>query len=1178
MPVADPFSDLGPPNLIGGENGSLEFQVVGGRFEPVPKAEVNTPTELGAFADLVQGAPSSRSMGYAGAFTDLIPKPQTETEAALAETSVEIQHSIDQQNIERNAGQSLEPLAKALDYAKTIGIQALSELSPEISARIFGATSGSLRKEELPGPIISPELAKSIVGRLPDWAGGNTPAGIGLSEGMASAISSFSEPGQLAILPAFAVPGVAETYVLDVLHGLPDQGKHLWDAIQQYGLNSKEVGSLAAQYGITDLTAFLAAKGGTAERFRTMQRAINSAPVRPASAPEPSAATTELPVEQTAQSDNPARRMVPVSDAAQSETATAPQTPAPTVDIPSESVPVVDEALQPESTNPAQPSQETGNDWTRATADTGGGMKLGGQEGGFVNLQDVADAVDTLKEKTGMKIEGKANDLNMATTARSAKLQTSFADAERAQKEINKVANERRQNAMSIWREAGGDATVLQDQLSKAQSKWFKQAATDALNLKPEEIAMTQKVGQTFDILEKRGNTYDVLTNHRDNYVPHVWDVSKKFTGIGSSKLQDRFKFNKARTFDTFFDGDQAGFTPKTLAIGKLLPAYLHEMNTVIADRQFVQDVSKGMSSEGTPLVIPRGRVSGIDTVAGGKAFLADPNAIHGMKDANGDPIDQSQYKTVDQPALSDWRWANEDAAGNPIFMKDDLAVHPELAKRLNAMMGQSEIRRWYNEPSKGLSTVPRVIAKGLDTTQSVMKREMFGLLAPFHQVQEGTHAIGHMVNPFFGLEDMSKPTAKHIDAMQNGLMLLPEKQSSAGYIEGVGGKNSFPSQIARKFGGPAGRMIANAIDGYQNYLFHQYIPTLKFKTYEHIAERNMGRYAKELKSGKVTEGDVKMLSAEQTNAAYGHLNYALLDRNPTIQHFLQLSLLAPDFLEARGRFAAQALKPSKAGFEQFRAIAVLAAAQAGTAIVLSKLIPGGTWDWQHPFELTVNGRTYTLRSVPEDLFRLLFSGPDLRREFVSARINPFAQKGIQALTGRNYRGEKTTFTDTMGELLANYIPITARSIPGIRQLTETSRNNPVSPLEQLAGSLGLKISRYSPITKTYQLATEWKKSVGLPVDTGSYPVSKYQQLRYALEDGDIEKAKAEYQKLRTAGMVPSKIASGFKESIDHPFTGTKGTDVKFSQSLNADGKNAYDMAVKRRRDILRKFGFMVNP
>src|SRR6185312_4227211 len=286
------------------------------------------------------------------------------------------------------------------------------------------------------------------------------------------------------------------------------------------------------------------------------------------------------------------------------------------------------------------------------------------------------------------------------------------------------------------------------------------------------------------------------------------------------------------------------------------------------------------------------------------------------------------------------------------------------------------------------------------------------------------------------------------------------------------------------------------------------------------------------------------------------------LDRSPTLQHLWQIAGLAPDFLEARGKIVAQAGKTllgSKSGAEQLRAIAVLASAQAALAAVAAAAT-GGEWDPAHPFEMTRNGRSYTMRSVPEDMFRLFFSGPDVSREFISARLSPVVSKTVQGITGRNYRGEKTTLGETFWELATNYIPIMARWMPGIRELTKTSRDSPISPLEQLAGSSGLKISRYSPVTKTYQAATQWKEAQGIPRDTGVYPVSKYQQMRYALEDNDTDKAAAEFQKLLDA--VPDsetrdrqakrrKVILGFKESMSHPFTESKDMDAKFKKSLD---------------------------
>lgn len=763
----------------------------------------------------------------------------------------------------------------------------------------------------------------------------------------------------------------------------------------------------------------------------------------------------------------------------------------------------------------------------------------------------------------------KMSPLDRVTTSHSGKLQKSFSESRTAQKDIQKaVPSEQRRSAISIWREANGDLPTLKSWAAAAKGKVFKQAAIDAQSLTPAEIATANKTIAAFSALETRGNTYDVLGSHRDNYVPHVWDVKQPGTGFGTGMLKKRFRFAKARTFNTFFEGDQAGFKPKTLDISKLLPAYIHEMNRVIADRQAVRDLAKGTMPDGSPMVVPKGNVKVVNGPSG-KAVLVSPKAMR--------VADTSDYRVMEnQPALSNWLWEGKDTDGKPIFVNADLAVHPDVYRRLTAMMGQSALRQWYRDPVTGGAQIPRAIVRGLDTSQSAMKREMFGLLAPFHQVQEGTHAIGHLVNPFFGLEkvDLVK-NAGMADAAKHGLMLLPDRASSQVYLEGVGTRSSFLSQALRKSGKftkGAGEAIADVIDGYQDYLFHQYIPALKYKTYEAMVARNTRLYAKELASGEMTPADVKLTSAEQSNAAYGHLNYALLDRNPTIQHILQLSLLAPDFLEARARFVGQGVKGmrSKVGHEQMKAIAILAAAQAGSAFVLSQLL-GVPYDEEHPFEVIYKGRRYTMRSVPEDIFGLMKD----TRQFAYSRVNPLTVKGpVQLATGLNYRGEKVTATETMTELLAGYIPLTARSIPGLRDLTESGKRSPVTPLQQLAGSLGLRISRYSPISETYKLAGDWMEKQKLPKDRGSYPVSKYQQLRYALEDGDLDRAAGAYNELiKTED--PSKIIQGFQASVNHPFTQSRAMDEQFSQTLKGYDKERYEQALRTRQNILGAFDEM---
>lgn len=791
------------------------------------------------------------------------------------------------------------------------------------------------------------------------------------------------------------------------------------------------------------------------------------------------------------------------------------------------------------------------------------GMKRSDNESGAIKIPEVFPV-------------RKMTPLDKATTEHSATMQKSTYESNLAQKEIKKVIpSKERQGAVSVWIEANGDLATLQTWEANAKQDWMKKAAQIAQTLTPEEIAIATKAKAAFDVLEARGNAYDVLGNHRDNYVPHVWDVTKPGEAIFGRRLKERFKFNKARSLENFAEGDQAGLKPKSLAIGDLLPAYLSEMNRVIADRQLVQDISQGKAKDGRPLAVPRGVVQVVDTPTD-KSVLTRPKAMR--------EEDTFDYKSFpDQPALSKWTWEGKDTAGNPVFAKAELALHPEAYTRLKAIIGKSKLREWYNEPREGLSRIPPTIVKALDISQSVMKREMFGLLSPFHQVQEGTHAIGHLVNPFFNIPKIDLRDAAQADAARHGLQLLSDKTSANRYMEGLGEDSTFLSQGAKKLAEkvPAlkkAEVISDIIDGYQHYLFDQYIPGLKFKTYEAIVKRNAERFDKELKSSELNMDDIKMLSAEQTNAAYGHLNYALLDRSPTIQHFLRLGLLAPDFLEARGKFVGQALKGatgSRSGQEQLKAIAVLAVSQAASAYTISQLI-GGQWDAKHPFEIQgPNGRTYFLRSVPEDLQRALsfVGGGDQTRQFLYGRINPLTVKTPwQLLSGLNYRGEKVDAIDTLTETLAQFIPINARTLPGVKELTQTTRQNPISTMEQLSGSLGLRVSRHSPITQTYQNASQWMKDQKIDKDKGSYPISQYQQLRYALEDGDMEKSKEEYDKLRK-GKSASQLKKGFEESIHHHFTKNAEMDKQFRSSLNAYDRAVYDLAMKKRQEILWRFG-----
>lgn len=822
--------------------------------------------------------------------------------------------------------------------------------------------------------------------------------------------------------------------------------------------------------------------------------------------------------------------------------------------------------------------------WTSATD-----SPLGG-EGGFITLGPIEDFLESVtKGVKGMSAGAKnafeatkaaakenfelakTSDYRRAILHWSAKMQRSFSEAAQAQHELQQVIKDpKRRDGATNWIQADGDPAVLRQRLAATQAwrdpvtgkphpeaKRLIAGYEAALNLTPEEIAAATDAKNAYDALGARGQSYDVLKSFKDNYVTQVWDIKKgptggnKGFGFGARMLKERFRFAKASTFPTYFDGEQAGFVPKSKDISRLLPMYLHEMNNVIAARQLVEQLAKGTASDGRPLLAPRGAGVAVDNAAG-KATLIMPDAMK---------ADSADYVRMEnQPALHDWRWQAKDAAGNPVFMKSDLMVHPEAADKFKNVLGRSAIKELLDSKTTAVAEIPKSIGRFLDRAQSETKRTMLGLLSPFHQVQEGTHAVGHRVNPFFNNPKIDLVhNATQMDAARHGLMLQPDRVSAEQFMEGF-----KHSGLISKVPG-----VGPVADWYAHYLFHEYIPGIKFKTYEAIRERNMKVFEKDLAAGKVSPEDVKILSAEQANAAYGHLNYADLGRSPTMQHFLRLALLAPDFLEARGKFAAQALKGAtgaKVGREQLVALATLAVAQATLAYVSAK-ITGGQWDAKDPFAFHLGNRKFTMRSVPEDAYRFATD----TRAFTYARLNPLIGRGtLQYLSGVDWRGKKVTAGETTKELLQQPVPLTLRPLFGIG-------NTPLSGWEELAGAAGLKIQRYSNVAEVSKLAHTWMEKSDNPRikaaekqhQQETLPDSAYKPLREALLKDDEKAAREALEELLKIRKY-SEIAKAMHAM--RPFTGSLKVENQFRRSLTAEEKLQYEAARREQRDLYNKF------
>ena len=691
---------------------------------------------------------------------------------------------------------------------------------------------------------------------------------------------------------------------------------------------------------------------------------------------------------------------------------------------------------------------------------------------------------------------------------------------------------------MTMYQEAGGDIKKVVGWGANVSQADAKAAYRAAGALRPNELAVVKAGTKRLEELRMLLNANGIDVAERENYITHMLHTSGVQAGSTSPlrSVSSFFRYAKPRTYDNFFQAFKAGEKPKTLDFVDIVTAYELNAMRAINKKRFVDRLKFGQARDGRNILAP--------------------SSVRQTPEGEG-------YQKLPAPGL------------------EGLVVHPDHYKDLKKILEPSRIQEWLDERTKNpfLNIGKGVLSTALEA-QKYGKGTMFSL-SFFHQGTEGLHGFGHRVNSFsLNTRKIDLNDPKQHDAAVHGLMLRPDQISQEHFMEGIGSDSyNIVTIMSRKFGGEAGKQTADLIDGYSRYLFESYIPRLKFDTYEHIVARNTARFAKELKAGDVSMSDIKSLSADQANAAYGHLNYKKMARSATVRQAMQIIMLAPDFFEARARFAGQAAKglASKQGTEQLIALTLLGVGQYVTARILNSIDHGDAeWDPEHAFQVKTDlggflpdKRWLGLRSVPEDIHKALpwIGDPG---QFMSNRLSPFARLGAENLFKTDWKGNRTDFEKSIRDMISNVVPLPAQGVTG--PLLRPDQAKSISWWETLLKSTGVQIHRVSPINDAFQMAEDWNEKNDPETyarnQASRYPESKYRKLRYALEDSDWEGAKAEAEKLGEGG----KVGENFQQSTLRPFTGSMAHDALMYEELSEHDKKIFDAAVERRLMILDRY------
>ena len=373
-------------------------------------------------------------------------------------------------------------------------------------------------------------------------------------------------------------------------------------------------------------------------------------------------------------------------------------------------------------------------------------------------------------------------------------------------------------------------------------------------------------------------------------------------------------------------------------------------------------------------------------------------------------------------------------------------------------------------------------------------------------------------------------------DLMERGLQVVPDPEMLS--AEGYFGGGSFLRDIP---------FIGKLQEGFSSWLFRDYIPRLKMAMAMDAFGRNTKRY-----SSKLSPGQIADLTARQSDAAFGELNLDWMGRNKTFQATVRALAIAPDFLEARARFALQATKGL--GQEQFMALARLALTQYVASRILNKLIDDD-YHWDKPFSVIYNGREYNLRTVPADVYELI-TDPN---RFAYNRLSPAGRMAVEGITGRNYKGEKITAQDWIQDALTQPIPMSLRTKIGDQNLWTSVLN-----------SSGLRNKPYTESQEIHSLAASFLREKKGPPTVEIIGEGPFAQLKQAMMYGQDKRAAGEVDRLIASGRKPYKILRAYREYAFSPFT-NKTLEREFVSTLTPRQKQMYDNArQKKRADFMR--------
>lgn len=728
--------------------------------------------------------------------------------------------------------------------------------------------------------------------------------------------------------------------------------------------------------------------------------------------------------------------------------------------------------------------------------------------------------------------------------------------AKQIRKEIPKAIT---REAITNYAEAGGNIETLKQRAAATTYRRLRAGYEAATHLTPEEIAVSERLDGFYKDMHAYAKENGLEMETLDNYRNHVWDGRPPVLGNPM----------KGRVFrdEGYFEGEQAGYKPFTKDAADLAVLYGTELGKSINRKNFVKRLTELPAADGKPMLT---------------------------------------------------EWNPDDKAHTDAYEKSDIrsvtpekgkigALHKDIADHVNNVFKPSFFADLLNKPkANGGAEAARYVGKGLADFLNLSKQFIF-FATPFHYRTLAEHAVGHGVNPTRALLESApgpwhKPLTEEnypqiADMVHHTVTLGASRQEIQNMAANFDKVWRRPSNGLAAAATAIPRGALNAAESLAHMLHGEYMPRLKIQAWDSTLGRNMKTFKADLDSGRMDTSDVKHITAKQLNESFGGLNLADIGRNKTMQSIWRGLFLAPDFGEARLRKtfgAAQGLaqefahSPTKTSRERLRSVAIETAFAMVAMKALNKVIDG-EFHFDHPFGIVHNGRVYGSRITVADI-QSLFADP---ARFAAGRVSPLVRLVAELATNKNYKGEQLTdggMLSRLGVGLKDYamspVPILARDLPGVRDINPSATSG-LSPMESILSASGAHVKRENAITNAYDIVKKWRAANPQLTSTqeSGGPPSKYSPLKNALQDEDMARAHAEYEKLlsspgydiqrkqpMTRAQWAEKVKAGFDKSMSHGFNPGAGEDAAMLHDLKGDDLKTAREAILERSRIKNRF------